>query len=80
VAVCCHPGHLVSTCQLIRFFKAEDRCYLEILHFSKATFGRNSFWLLGISVIGMTIMAAPMASLVVALIGDSTLVIKAKRL
>jgi hypothetical protein len=52
-------------------FQSEGKRYLDILRFSKATVGKDVLWLLGSSVVGIPIMAAPMNTLAALIFGDS---------
>lgn len=64
-------ANLTNVILLVRVFKAEGKRYLDILRFSKATFGRDLLWLLGVTVVGTPIMAAPMNTLAAWIFGDS---------
>jgi hypothetical protein len=64
------PANLVSVLLLVWLHKAEGRSYLDNLRFSKATVGKDLLWLLGTSVIGIPIMAAPMNTLAAFIFGD----------
>ena len=64
-------ANISSVFLLIRLFKAEGKRYWDILHFSKATAGKDVLWLLGSSVIGVPVMAAPMNTLAAFIFGDS---------
>jgi len=65
------PANLVSVFLLVRLFKSEGKRYLDILRFSKATAGKDVAWLLGSSVVGVPVMAAPMNTLAAWIFGDS---------
>jgi hypothetical protein len=55
---------------LVRLFRAEGGRYLNLLRFSRATVKKDLLWLLGTSVIGLPIMAAPISTLAAAIYGD----------
>lgn len=65
------PANLVSVFLLVRLLKSEGKRYIDMMRFSKATVGRDLLWLLGTSVIGVPIMAAPMNTLAAFIFGDS---------
>jgi hypothetical protein len=58
---------------LVRLYKAEGRNFFETLRFSRATWKTDLLWLLGFSVIGLPIAAAPREPLAVAIFGDAML-------
>jgi hypothetical protein len=64
------PTNLVSFFLLTRLYKAEGKSYWDNMRFSKATVGKDLLWLLGVTVIGTPIMAAPMNTLAVYIFGD----------
>jgi len=61
---------------LVRLFKAEEKNFFETLRFSHATWKTDLLWLLGFSVIGLPLAAAPREPLAVAIFGDSLIVTK----
>ncbi len=65
------PANLVSYLLLNRLFKVEGKSYWDNMHFGKATVGKDLLWLLGTSVIGIPIMAAPMNNLAALIFGDA---------
>ena len=64
-------ANLVSIGLLVWAFRAEGKRYLDILRFSRQTLKTDLLWLIGSSVIGLPIAAAPMGNLAVWLFGDS---------
>ncbi len=58
---------------LILSFKAEGKNFWDILRFSRETWKTDLLWLLGFSVIGLPIAAAPREPLAAALFGDPTI-------
>ena len=63
-------ANLVSVILLNWLFKKEGKSYWDNLRFHKATVGKDLLWLLGTSVIGIPIMAAPMNNLAALIFGD----------
>ena len=65
------PANVVGIGLLVLLLRAEGKRYLDLLHFSKQTLGKDLLWLLAISLIGAPIMAAPMNNLAVIIFGDA---------
>jgi hypothetical protein len=63
-------ANIVTVFLLVRVFRAEGRRYWDILRFSRATIKTDLLWLLGSSLIGLPIAAAPMNIIGAALFGD----------
>ena len=63
--------NFVSIFMLIRLFHTEGKRFLDIFRFSRETFKTDLLWLLGSSVIGLPIAAAPMNTLAAAIFGDA---------
>ena len=63
-------ANLSSIFLLIIVFRAEGKRYLDILRFSRASAGKDVLWLLGSSVVGLPVMAAPMNTLAPVIFGD----------
>lgn len=63
--------NLICIALLVRLFRAEGKRYLDLLRFSRATWKMDLLWLVGLSVIGMPLAAAPMMVLPAALFGDT---------
>ncbi len=63
-------ANLSSVLLLILMFRAEGKRYWDILRFSKGTAGKDVLWLLGSSVVGVPVMAAPMNTLAPVIFGD----------
>jgi hypothetical protein len=51
--------------------RAEGKKYFDLLRFSRATWKADVLWLVGLSVIGLPIAAAPMNTLAAAIFGDA---------
>ncbi len=64
-------ANLAGIVLLVRLFKAEGKRYLDLLRFSKATLGKDLLWLLGVSLVGAPVMAAPMNNLAELIFGDA---------
>ncbi|RPI23091.1 MAG: hypothetical protein EHM70_22965 [Chloroflexota bacterium] len=64
-------SNFVSVYLLVRLYRAEGKRYLDILRFSRTTLKTDILWLLGTSVIGLPIAAAPVNFLATAIFGDS---------
>jgi len=61
---------------LVNLFKAEGRNFWDILRFSRKTWKTDLLWLLGFSIIGLPIAAAPREPLAAAIFGDSMIATK----
>ncbi len=55
---------------LARCMHAEGKKYIDLLHFSRGTWKKDVLWLLGLSVIGLPIAAAPIYTLATAIFGN----------
>ncbi|MBE0698308.1 MAG: hypothetical protein IH586_15425 [Anaerolineaceae bacterium] len=64
-------ANIVSFFLLVRLFRAEGSQYFDILRFSRSTLKKDLLWLLGSSIIGLPIAAAPMGNLAIWIFGDS---------
>jgi hypothetical protein len=64
-------ANLVSVILLVRLFRAEGRRYLDLFRFNRATLKTDLLWLVGTSIIGLPVAAAPMGFLATAIFGDS---------
>jgi hypothetical protein len=56
---------------LVRLYKAEGKNFLDTLRFMRTTWKTDLLWLLGFSIIGLPIAAAPREPLAVAIFGDA---------
>jgi hypothetical protein len=56
---------------LVRLYKAEGKNFWDTLRFSRATWKTDLLWLIGFSVIGLPLAAAPREPLGVAIFGDA---------
>jgi hypothetical protein len=65
-------ANLTSLYLLVRLFRAEGRNFWDILKFRRETWKTDLLWLLGSSVVGLPIAAAPMYILGPWLYGDTT--------
>jgi hypothetical protein len=63
--------NLASVSLLVLCMRAEGKRYFDVFHFSRATIKTDLLWLLGLSVIGLPIAAAPMNTLAAAIFGDA---------
>ena len=63
-------ANLGSIYLLVRLFKAEGGRYLDMFRFSRTTLKGDLLWLLGASVIGLPIAAAPMNTLAALIFGN----------
>jgi hypothetical protein len=61
---------------LMRLYKAEGRNFLDTLRFSRDTWKTDLLWLLGFSIIGLPLAAAPREPLAAAIFGDSMIATK----
>lgn len=69
-------ANIISVLLLVGLFKAEGRRYLDLFRISRATLKTDLLWLLGTSVVGLPVAAAPMNSLAAAIFGDPMLPIQ----
>ncbi len=63
-------ANLGSIYLLVRLFRAEGGRYLDLFRFSRTTLKGDLLWLLGASLIGLPIAAAPMNTLAAFIFGD----------
>lgn len=69
-------ANLGSFFLLMYLYKAEGKNFLDTLRFSRETWKTDLLWLLGFSLIGMPIAAAPREPLAAAIFGDSMIATK----
>lgn len=63
--------NIVSISLLVVLLRAEGSRYLEMIRFSRQSVGKDLLWMLGLSVIGIPIMLAPMNTLAAWIFGDA---------
>jgi hypothetical protein len=63
-------ANFASVYLLARLIRAEGGRYLDLFRFSRATVKQDLLWLVGLSVVGLPIAAAPMNNLAAFLFGD----------
>lgn len=66
-------ANITSLLLLINVFKSEGKNYWDILRFNGKTWKIDLLWLLGFSLIGLPIAAAPREPLAAAIFGDATI-------
>jgi hypothetical protein len=70
-AIMAFLANVASVYLLVRVFRAEGKRFWDILRFSRETWKSDLLWFIGLSVIGMPIMAAPREPLAAAIFGDA---------
>jgi hypothetical protein len=63
-------ANFVSIYLLVRVFNAENKCYFDILRFSRATWKTDLLWFFGFCIIGLPIAAVVRDPLAAAIFGD----------
>ena len=69
-------ANVVSFLLLVRLYKVEGRNFLDTLRFPRGTWKTDLLWLLGFSVIGLPLAAAPREPLAAAIFGDPMIATK----
>lgn len=64
-------ANLTSFILLGRLFKAEGKSFFEAIRFSRSTWKTDLLWLVGFSIIGLPLAAAPREPLAAAIFGDA---------
>ena len=64
-------ANFVSIYLLIHLYKAEGRRFFDIFKFSGATWKKDLFWFIALSIIAMPLVAAPREPLAKAIFGDA---------
>ncbi len=63
--------NIVSISLLVVLLHTEGSRYLDLIRFSRQTVGKDLLWMIGLSVIGIPIMLAPMNTLAAWIFGDA---------
>ncbi len=63
--------NIVSISLLVVLLRAEGSRYLDLIRFSRQSVGKDLLWMLGLSVIGIPTMLAPMNTLAAWIFGDA---------